>query len=600
MAHAALGLGGMWVNERRAPDEYARYRAQLQRAIGALGAADPKLTALLQARAAAEACYAEGASLDDVRASVELVADFDDPASTCAALSLLHHLLLAPHDQKEREAVALELQAVAARDDAPTSALMGLVWSTVDAFLAGDAEAPRLLARLRVRADELEHDAIGFLARMVELMLWLRAGRITDVENALDAVHALGVEAGEVDATPWMAGQLLSVRWLQGRQHEVLDAARSLADSADLTRFNRVYPAVWAAFAASAGAHDEARVALARVDMCGTAPGGLAPSSMWLVTMFAVVEALRHLDDAEGARQAYATLAPFGDLPLIGSLGIVCFGSAHRSLGWCALTAGDIDRAVVHFRRAIEEDIRVGNLPMLAITRADLAAVLAPSDRTAAHELLSEAVAAGARFGMTRWVEQWQAQRDLLDTTARPQAAGRWCRRDKVWEVEVGSMRVVVPNSIGMAMIAVLLAAPYSDISVEAFTGAPHTPTRQKVLDARARDELRKRLNALHQAIELADANGDAKRSLQLTEELERIRSELARMLRPGGGSRDFTTPGERSRTSVQKAIRRALDRIGEQAPEFAEKLRRSIHTGAYCRFQPTDDLPPAWITTGA
>jgi DNA repair exonuclease SbcCD ATPase subunit len=150
-----------------------------------------------------------------------------------------------------------------------------------------------------------------------------------------------------------------------------------------------------------------------------------------------------------------------------------------------------------------------------------------------------------------------------------------------------------------MAMIAMLLAAPYSDISVEALTGAPHTPTRQTVLDARARDELRKRISRLHQQIEQADANGDTTRSLQLSDELDRITTELERTLRPGGNSREFVTPAERARTSAQKAIRRALERIGEQAPDLAEKLTRSIHTGAYCRFQPADDLPHAWITTG-
>src|SRR5262249_41686717 len=155
-----------------------------------------------------------------------------------------------------------------------------------------------------------------FLARMIDMMQWLRSGRIADVEATLDEVHAYGVEAGEVDATPWMAGQLLAVRWLQGRQHEVLDGARVLADSPDLTRFNRVYPAVWAAFAASAGEYDEARVALARVDSFGAAPHGLAPSSSWLVTMFAVVEAIRHLDDPELASQAYTALEPFAELPI--------------------------------------------------------------------------------------------------------------------------------------------------------------------------------------------------------------------------------------------------------------------------------------------
>jgi hypothetical protein len=599
MARAVLGLGGLWVNEQRGPDEYARYHEQLQQSLRALADDEPLLSARLAARLAAEKCYADGAPLSEARDAVESVRGFGAVPATCEALSLLHHLLLAPHDRVEREQVAHELTKVAARDDSNISALLGLVWNTVDAFLADDNEASRLLARLRVRAEELDHTALTFLARMIELMVWLRSGRIADVQAALDEVHVLGVEAGEVDATPWIAGQLMSVRWLQGRQHEVLDAARSLADSPELTRDNRVYPAVWAAIAASAGSYDEARVALARVNAFGSPPSSLAPSSMWLVTMFAVVEAIRHLDDQELATQAYGMLAPFADLSLIGSLAIVCFGSVHRSLAWCATVRGDLNRAIEHFWAAVEHDLRIGNLPMLAITRAELGKAVAPTDQGRASELYQQAIEAGTRFGMVRWVEQWQDQYRALHAHRTGQdVTARWIQSGKLWEVDVGATHVVIPHSIGMTMIQTLIASPYTDVPVEALTGVPYTLTRQTVLDDRARDELRQRISELQLGIDEADRSADSELSERLTDELEAIKSELARTLRIRGLSRDFPTPSEHARTSVQKAIRRALEHIAEQTPELADKLKRSIHTGAYCRFHPTPDLPQAWTTS--
>jgi hypothetical protein len=64
----------------------------------------------------------------------------------------------------------------------------------------------------------------------------------------------------------------------------------------------------------------------------------------------------------------------------------------------------------------------------------------------------------------------------------------------------------------------------------------------------------------------------------------DKLTGELARVIRPGGASREFVTPTERARTSVQKAIRRALARISEQAPDLADKLDCSIPTGTYWR----------------
>src|SRR5690348_2567818 len=82
LARAALGLGGIWVNERRAPDEYAEYREQLRTALRAVGRDEPELAARLRVRLAAEACYADGAALADLCGAVDAVRALDNPAAT--------------------------------------------------------------------------------------------------------------------------------------------------------------------------------------------------------------------------------------------------------------------------------------------------------------------------------------------------------------------------------------------------------------------------------------------------------------------------------------------------------------------------------------
>jgi predicted alpha/beta hydrolase family esterase len=539
-----------------------------------------------------------------VRQAVDAVRALDQPAATAEALSLLHHLLLAPHDRTEREQVVRELVGVSAQTGSPQHVLKALLWSTADALLTGDRDAPRLLARLRVRADELDHAVFRYVVRVIDIMLLLRAGNIAESEALLDGVHAQGSDAGEVDATTWYAGQLLAVRWLQGRQGEMLEGARTLADSPNVNPANRAFAAVWAALAAAAGNADEARVALARVDPFGSPPLGLAPSSVWLVTMFAVVEALRDLHDARGAEHAYDLLAPFADVPIMASLAVACFGSPHRCLGWCAVVSGDTARGIRHFHRAIAHDIELGNLPMLAITRAELAGIIASSDAASACELLANAIDGATRFGMTGWLEQWTAQRaELVERAEGRERNARWCHHGHTWEIELDTTRILVAHSRGMAIIRTLLSSPYRDVPATTLAGASDTwdtSSRQPVLDARARDELRARLFELRVEIDRADARGDSGGSSRLSEEFEQITRELSHAFGRGNVSRQFSTPTERARTSVQKAIRRALTRIAEQAPDLANQLGRSIQTGASCRFEPADDLPSKWITDEA
>jgi tetratricopeptide (TPR) repeat protein len=597
LGEAVLGLAGLWVNEQRGPDEFAAFQASIDRAMQATS--DPLLRARLRLRGAVDARYGADATPDDVRAALDELRLLDDPRALANGLSLVHHTLLAPQDAEERAAVLGELTAVAARAANPYLTLVGVLWTTIDAFLEGRPDAMRSLQHLRAKADELGNGVIRYVTRIIEVMSLLRAGQLDDVELLLEDLLRFGTDVGETDAFIWYSAQLLALRWYQGRAVELLPAMGDLANSPVLTRFNRAYLATSAALAAEAGADDEARVALAGVAPFDGPPHGLAPSSVWLGTMFAVVEAYARLGDAQGAARAYDALLPYAHLPMMSSFAVTCAGSTHRSLGLCAMTMGDADLGIDHLEKAVADDLRFGNLPMLAITRAELAAALlrrgAPEDRAVAVGLYEQAVATAEEIGMTGWLDRWRSERP--GDVPQPPDEGRFVRNGDVWEVTAGSERALVAHSIGMSMLAVLLASPGQDVTVGELTGAPAEASEQPLLDEQARQEVRRRLLDLQSDIDEADADADIERASRLRAELDALVDELTRTTGLGGRSRSFAGASERARTSVQKAIRRALDRIGEQAPGLAKSLGESVRTGTRCRFDPLGDVPAAWRT---
>ena len=84
-------------------------------------------------------------------------------------------------------------------------------------------------------------------------------------------------------------------------------------------------------------------------------------------------------------------------------------------------------------------------------------------------------------------------------------------------------------------------------------------------------------------------AYADIERAAARRAEFDALLEELTRVVRPGGRSRAFTGADERARTSVQKALRRAIAAIGAGAPKLADALTGSIQTGSVCRFEPVD-----------
>jgi tetratricopeptide (TPR) repeat protein len=582
---AALGLGGVWVHEHRDVVERTHVVAFQREACNQLDDRSP-LAVRLQTRVAAEASYMSG-DPSAMRAVVERARVTGDRLALADALSLAHHCLLGPDHAVERRALADELIEVSATTGRALDASMGLLWQTIDLYLAGDARADRSLEQLRAR--DLE-SCVHYVVVALGVMQATRNGDLERAEQLANECYDVGVEVGDADALSWFGAQLVLLRWLQGRGAELLPYLNDLSESPTLAETNDGFDAAIAALAAAAGRVDEARAALQRLRARGLA--ALRNSSAWLVKMQGVVEAAYILGDAGVAREAYALLAPYAALPAMASLAVACFGSVHRALGIAASTFGDLDLAITHLERAIDAELALGNRPCHAISTAYLAETLQrrgdAGSRTRILALRRSATNTARECGMTVRAQEWAAALDRFGTVE--------CRRDgQDWQFSVDGRSVRVPDSVGMRYLARLVEMPGVEIGAVDLAspdGATPVRARQALIDDRALAAYRRRAGELQVEIDEAEDHCDLERAARARAEFDALVEEVERATGLLGRSRTFVDEVERARTSVQKAIKRALARITSTDPAIGETLAERIVTGTRCAYLPRAACP--------
>ena len=590
LARAALGLGGVWVSEQRTPDERERVRGLQRRALAQLPEGEDVLRVRLRVRLAAEDAYPAG-PVDGVLAALEEARGLGDDHVLAEALSLTHHVLLPPEHLPIRLALADELIRVASAAGDGVLSLMGLCWRAVDLFQLADPRAARALGELRQRADALNCRSVLYIAETMEVMLLIRSGALEEAETRATACYDLGVEVGDADALGYFGGHLVTIRYAQGREAEIVDAVREIAEAPTLAEDDFAIRAAAVVVVARAGDLRGARISLDRLIERGL--GQLARSSTWLAGMFAIAEAASALDEAEVARGAYELLAPFADQPVMPSLAVTCFGSTERPLGLAAVAFGDVAVAVAHFERAIAANRSLGNRPLETISRADLADALMrrgePGDAERATALLERAIGEARAMEMTGRAEEWT--RELEAIRERNDVALPHVRAEgNGWVVVAGRRQVLVPDLVGVTYLSRLLANPGVPISALELVGAPDgiDTTAQELLDDAARSAYSQRARDIADDLAEAEHNADLARAERLRDELDALAAELARTTGLGGRDRGFAGPAERARTSVRKAIKRSLDEIEQADPVLGASLRASITTGATCCYQPT------------
>jgi hypothetical protein len=468
---------------------------------------------------------------------------------------------------------------------------MGLLWHTVDSFTDGDPHAERLLGELRDQLRQRDHLAIGFVVSAIDVMLAIRAGRFDEAETLVASCAKSGAAAGDIDNEWWPGAQLVTVRWYQGRLTELLPMLQARVHSTVLSSVDDSSVAALAVAAAMSGERRTAATSLAA--LCGGGLANLARSSSWLVTMNGIVEAAFLLDDADVAARAYELLRPYAQLPMVGSLGITCFGSTQHALGVASLTSGHLDRAVEHLRAAVQHNLALAHWPAVLASRRRLAEAYGrrglPADADSASRELDTARSEAAELGL------------CFSGSPAPEpsaGAGIWiaeCRRvGRKWQLTLGDHRVLADDSVGMAHLAVLIANPRQDIqAVDLVVGLAALSsavndlgTAHPVLDRDAIGEYKSRLNRLDAEIVQLESAGSV-RAASARDEREWLTAELASAAGFGGRTRSFPDQPERARVAVGKAIRRALVRVTEADPVIGGHLGQAVRTGVRCSYWP-------------
>ncbi len=112
------------------------------------------------------------------------------------------------------------------------------------------------------------------------------------------------------------------------------------------------------------------------------------------------------------------------------------------------------------------------------------------------------------------------------------------------------------------------------------------------VLDPRARAEFRRRITDRDEDLTEAQAHHDLGRVERLESEREALLDELRRAAGHAGKDRGLgPSTVERARKAVTARLRDTIGRIEAVLPELGSHLDRSIITGTYCRYQPTEPL---------
>ncbi|NUT11552.1 MAG: hypothetical protein HOQ38_13860 [Nonomuraea sp.] len=583
LARAAVGLGGVWVSEHRTSAESEMVRARQRHALSLINPHAPAALRL-RIRMCGEDDYRAG-TYEAVLRLVDLARSSGEATALAEALSLAHHCLLGPEHGPARLELAGELIGQAPVTGRRGDLLMGLLWRTVDLYLAADPHADRCLEELQGHLAEHDHLAVGFVADVIRVMLTIRAGLFDQAEKMAADCFERGVKAGDMDATGWYGGQIAAIRWYQGRLPELLPVVADLVSSPTLSPIDNSYLAGTALAAAVTGDHRLAAGHLARLR--GRHLADLPRSSTWLFSMYCVVETAHLLQDADTAAEAYALLRPFAALPVLASLGVVCFGSTHHSLGMAALTTGDVGRAVEHLGAAVRANLALGHWPATTLSRWRLGQALAlrdgPHDE-AARAARSTAAQEARDLGMALPVVVGRA-------VAVPETC-RFRRHGRHWQVELGGRLALVEIGRASGYLATLVANPGREILAADLAGGTaardsEAASPQPMLDDQARETYRQRLAHLQAEIDELESMNDLERAAALRLEREWLVAELSAATGIGGRARPFTGTDERARIAVGKAIRRAISRVSATDRAMGEELRAGVHTGVRCCYRP-------------
>jgi tetratricopeptide (TPR) repeat protein len=282
-------------------------------------------------------------------------------------------------------------------------------------------------------------------------------------------------------------------------------------------------------------------------------------------------------------------------------------GATHAR-GRIRLAEGDGAGARLEFAAAAQLWNEVGAPYETALARMGLGDAYSAEGRKAPAQLEYRAAALAFEHIGAELVASRATQAGGHAKPAPPPAAGRdqrntFRREGDVWSIVFENRTARLRDLRGLHYLARLLADPGKEFHVVDLVSGerpesplfPDASDAGELLDPKAKQAYRRRLDEIGEDLEEARTMGDSERAAQADAEREFLVRELARAVGLGGRDRLAGSVSERARASVTKAVREAMARVREHNAPLGEHLDRTIRTGTYCAYLPDSRVPVDW-----
>jgi class 3 adenylate cyclase len=369
----------------------------LDAALAAIGEHDSPERARLLATLASELTFARDwarrKALSDE--SVAIADRLGDPETISEVLSARFITIWTPETLGQRVADTTRELALADAIGNPLARFRALHWCAAAAVEAGDFDqAHSLVEREAAVASRLSQPTADWMVAYDRATQALMHGLLEEAERWAEDAGRIATASGEPEAAAFYAGQLINIRFEQGRLAELEPLIAAQADA------NSGIPAFRAALTLArceAGMFAEAADAIA-IDAAGEF-AEMPYDSNWLCGIAIFAEACGQLGDARAASALHRLLAPWREQIAFNSA--TTWGAVERHVGNMERVLGRLDLAEDCLTRAAELCERIGAPIWLARTRVDLARVLLDRGGAAAQAdtLLRQALGTAADLG---------------------------------------------------------------------------------------------------------------------------------------------------------------------------------------------------------
>jgi non-specific serine/threonine protein kinase len=319
-----------------------------------------------------------------------------------------------------------------------------------------------------------------------------------------------------------------------------------------------------------------------------------------------------------GADDAIAELERCREILACGEDGPGLAGVVARAEAVAAAARGSWGEAEAQFVKAAETFRRHGMVWQEAQTFQSWGSALrAGADRSGAIERLDMAIEIYRRHAANHAsVESVESDLPGVDggggAVRAPAPRAMFRREGDYWTVSWQGKVVRLKHLKGLHYIAYLLAHPGRQVLASdlAAAGTPRGKERASIdpggtaaglgdagalLDAKAREQYRRRIGDLREELTEAVRFNDTLRAARLRAELESLRDQLAGAVGLGGRNRKAASHSERARLMVTKAIKAALAKVRAGDASLGRYLAASIRTGHCCAYDPGALPPVSW-----